>query len=359
MQVKSVRDAEIKGKRVLVRCDFDVPVKDGKVLDDTRIQAVIPTIELLHANGASNVILLAHCGRPGGKIVEVLRIAPVEARLRELTSVPFTLLENLRFDPREEQNDEAFAQELAMRGDIFVNEAFADSHRKHTSIVGVARLLPPYAGLRLEEEIENLSKSLTPPRNSLAIIGGAKFETKQPLIEKLLGLYGALLLGGALGNDVTKARGLPVGVSRVSGIPVPVTIAGEERLKVPLDAVVSEPGTNAERAALTNDIRGVEAIVDIGPATAALWGEEIQRAPFVLWNGPMGVYEQGYTRGTDALAAALAASTTPAVIGGGDTIAAISKYSFDRSKVFLSTGGGAMLEFLVNGTLPGIEVLKS
>ena len=358
MQVKSVRDAEIKGKRVLVRCDFDVPVKDGKVLDDTRIQAVIPTIELLHANGASNVILLAHCGRPGGKIVEVLRIAPVEARLRELTSVPFTLLENLRFDPREEQNDEAFAQELAMRGDIFVNEAFADSHRKHTSIVGVARLLPPYAGLRLEEEIENLSKSLTPPRNSLAIIGGAKFETKQPLIEKLLALYSTVLLGGVLGNDVTKARGLPIGASLVASLPVPVSIAGDERLKVPLDVVVSEPGTNAERTALVNDLRAVEAIVDIGPATASLWGEEIQRAPFVLWNGPMGVYEQGYTRGTDALAQALALSTTPAVVGGGDTIAAISKFSFDKDRVFLSTGGGAMLEFLVSGTLPGLEALK-
>ena len=149
MELKSVRDAEVKGKRVLVRCDFDVPIKDGKVLDDTRIQAVIPTIELLHANGASNIVLLAHCGRPGGKIVEALRVAPIEARLKEFTSVPFELLENLRFDPREEANDSSFAQELAVHGDIFINEAFADSHRKHTSIVGVARLLPAYAGLRL------------------------------------------------------------------------------------------------------------------------------------------------------------------------------------------------------------------
>jgi len=222
----------------------------------------------------------------------------------------------------------------------------------------VSRLLPSYAGLRFEDEIQKLSEALTPPKGALAIIGGAKFETKQPLIEKLLSSYSKVLLGGALGNDVIKARGLSVGASLVSNVPVPTAIASEARLEIATDAVVSERAKNVERTALTNDIRAVEAIVDIGPNTARAWGEAINTAPFVLWNGPMGIYEDGHTRGTDALAEALANSPTQAVVGGGDTVAAISKFSFDPARVFISTGGGAMLEFLTNGTLPGIEPLK-
>ncbi len=356
MQIKSVRDAEVRGKRVLVRCDFDVPLEAVKITNDLRIRVALPTINLLHERGAS-VILLAHLHRPGGKVVEGLRMAPIEAHLRTLTSAPFELLENLRFDPREESNDQTFAKELAGRGDMFVNEAFADSHREHASIVGIPKLLPAYAGLRFEEEVKKLSEALNPPKGSIAFIGGAKFETKQPLIEKLLSLYDNVLLGGALGNDVIKARGHAVGASLVSSVPVPTPVAMNERLLVPTDAVVSERELHAERTALINDTRAVEAIVDIGPNTAHAWGEEVKKAPFILWNGPMGMYEEGHTNGTDALAQALASSTTAAVVGGGDTVAAISKYSFDPSRVFLSTGGGAMLEFLTTGTLVGIEAL--
>jgi len=357
MNLRSIKNAEVSGKRVLVRADFDVPLESGQVVDDTRIRAVLPTLELLHARGAAQIILLTHLGRPGGRVVESLCVAPVAARLNKLTHVPFELRENLRFDPREEANDTGFAKELARLGDVFVNEAFADSHREHASVVGISKILPSYAGLRLLEEVEHLSRALTPPKGSVAIIGGAKFETKVPLLVVLIGHYAHILLGGALGNDIIKARGLPVGVSTVSATPAPSALAGDERLQVSQDAVVREASANAERITLVNDIRANERIIDIGPQTRVAWSEVVAQAPFVLWNGPLGVYEEGYRDGTDAVASSLAGAKARAVVGGGDTIAALSKHSFDPAKVFLSTGGGAMLEFLTRGTLPGLESL--
>ncbi len=358
-EIKSVRDAEVSGKRVLMRVDFNEPLKDGAVQDDLRIRTALPTLELLHQKGVAKIILLAHLGRPNGRMVESLKLAPVKKRLRELTQIPLQLHENLRFDPREERNDESFAKELASLGDVFVNEAFADSHRVHASIVGIPKLLPSYAGLRFEEEVRALSKALTPPKNALAIIGGIKFETKVPIIKKLLGLYTEVLLGGALANDLIKARGLPFGGSLVSDTPVPGEMASNERLLIPEDAIFAESGSNAERSGRVVDIRANESIIDIGPATSKRWAEKISEAPFILWNGPMGIYEQGYRDGTDMLAAELVRSGVSAVVGGGDTAAAVSKFSFDPKKVFVSTGGGAMLQFLADGTLPAIEALKA
>ena len=355
MKLCSVEDAKVSGKRVLVRVDLDVPLKNGNVVNNRRIRAALPTIEFLHQRGAAVITLLAHVGRPGGKVVESLRLAPIEKHLRELTEVPFELRENLRFDPREETNDPQFAKELAALGDVFVNDAFAVSHRKHASIIGIAQLLPSYAGLNLLQEVEHLSQALEPPRPALALIGGVKFETKEPLLEKLLSTYDRVLIGGALGNDLLKARGLPVGASLVAGVIAPTRLAGEERLEPPLDLMVAEEGK--PRTASTGDVRAEEKIVDIGKGTIKMWSEEIGRAQFVLWNGPMGVYEEGYTQGTDAIAEAIVSAPCRAVIGGGDTIAAIQKLSFDTERVFLSTGGGAMLQFLVDGTLPGVEVL--
>ena len=357
MELRSIREAVVNGKRVLVRVDFNVPMKDDVIQDDSRIKAALPTIQFLTDNGAT-VLLATHLGRPDGKVVEELRTAPLQKKLEELGIKGVEMLENLRFDPREEQNDPSLAQELAARADIFVNDAFGTAHRAHASTVGVASLLPSYAGLLMEREVEALTEALTPPKGSIAVIGGAKFETKQPLIEKLLSLYDTILLGGALGNDVIKARGHAVGASLMSSVPVPVSIASNERLQIATDAVVSERELHAERTALINDIRAVEAIVDIGPNTARAWSKEIAEAPFVLWNGPMGIYEDGHMSGTDALAQALVSSPAKAVVGGGDTVAAIAKHSFNPSRVFLSTGGGAMLEFLAKGTLPGLEVLK-
>lgn len=355
----SVRDADVAGKRVLVRAVLNVPLQDGMVTDDARVRALVPTLELLRQKGATQITVMGYLGRPGGKVVEELRVAPVRKKLSELTDMSgVEVLENLRFDPREEANDSAFAAELAAHGDVYVNDAFADSHRTYASIVGAPKLLPHYMGLHLEQEIQRLAQALTPPQGAIAIIGGAKFETKQPLLEKLLGRYSTVLLGGVLGNDVLKARGLPVGASLVSPVPVPTSLATDQRLVVATDAVVRNRDSNAERDALVVDMQATESLIDIGPATAVAWAAKIAAAPFVLWNGPMGVYEMGYTRGTDALAEAIAQGTCTAVVGGGDTLAALKKYSFDPARVFASTGGGAMLEYLVDGTLPGLEALR-
>ena len=366
-EIKSVRDADVSGKRVLVSVDFNVPLKDGAIVDDTRIRAALPTLELLVGRGAK-VVVLTHLGRPEGKVVEGLRVAPLAKRLGELmhqtvTVSPaqsnFMMLENLRFDPREEANDPALAKEMAALGDLYVNDAFSNSHREHVSVVGIPKLLPSYAGVRLVEEIEKLSEALTPPEGALAIIGGAKFETKQPLIEKLLPKYGRILLGGALGNDVIKARGLPVGASLVSATPASVELAGNDKLSVATDAAMEKQATKESRTGLVVDVRADERIADVGPITAAAWAQMAQDAPFVLWNGPLGIYEEGYTTATDLVAHAMSRSEGKAVVGGGDTGAALKKYSFDPTRVFLSTGGGAMLKFLTAGTLPGIEALKN
>ncbi|MES2006618.1 MAG: phosphoglycerate kinase [Patescibacteria group bacterium] len=364
MQIALLRDAEVAGKRVLVRCDFDVPLKNlpagrqmVEVADASRLKAAIPTITFLREHGAKEIILIGHVGRPDGKVVEELRVAPIEKKLGELTNMSgIVVKENLRFDPREEANDPTLAQELANLADIFVNESFATAHRAHASTVGVAKLLPSYAGLRFAEEVERLSQALTPPQGSVALIGGAKFETKQPLIEKLLNIYSTVMVGGALGNDMLKARGFPFGSSLISSTPVPTSIAGNERLLSPLDAAFMG-GEMDGRTAPVTDTRADEKIVDLGPQTAMEWAKIIQEAPFVLWNGPMGVYEDGYTHGTDMLAGALASSSTTAIIGGGDTAAAVSKFTFDPKKIFISSGGGAMLDFLANGTLPTLDVL--
>lgn len=348
------------GKRVLVRVDFNVPLVEGKVAEggDLRIRVALPLLELLQQKGAAKIVLLAHLGRPEGKVVEGLRMAPVEAHLRSLTSVPFELHENLRFDPREERNDPEFAKELAALGDVFVNEAFADSHRAHASICGVPKLLPSYMGLRFEEEVAHLESALTPPAGSIAIVGGSKFETKSPLIKKLLKLYAEVLLGGALANDVLKARGLPVGSSLVSATPVEPEVAEDARLQVPMDAVFGQEGADVERVGGVVDIRQNEQLIDIGPHTAEGWADKLMHAPFVLWNGPMGVYERGFVGGTDALAAALVQTSGRALVGGGDTAAAVQKYNFDTERIFVSTGGGAMLQFLTEGTLPGLDALR-
>ena len=365
-EIKSVRDADVAGKRVLVAVDFNVPIKDGVIVDDTRVRAALPTLELLRGRGAK-VVVLTHLGRPAGKVNEDLRVAPLAKRLGELmhqevsvapVASDFMMLENLRFDPRQEANDTAYAKELAALGDLYVNDAFSNSHREHASIVGIPKLLPSYAGVHLLEEIDKLSEALTPPPGALVIIGGAKFETKQPLIEKLMPRYARILLGGALGNDVIKARGLPVGASLVSSVPASVELAGNDKLAVTTDATM-EKQTKESRTGLVVDVRQDERIVDVGPVTAAAWAQMAQDAPFVLWNGPLGIYEEGYTVATDLVARAVSRSEGRAVVGGGDTGAALKKYSFDPQKVFLSTGGGAMLEFLTAGTLPGIEALKA
>ncbi|HVU80213.1 MAG TPA: phosphoglycerate kinase [Candidatus Paceibacterota bacterium] len=357
MQVRTIRDADLSGKRALVRVDFNVPMQNGAVTSDARIAAAVPTIEYLLEHGAK-VVLMTHLGRPEGKVVEELRTAPLLRKLNEYVQGDIEMLENLRFDAREEADDEGFAKELAARGDLFVNDAFAVSHRAHASTVGVAKFLPSYAGFLMEKEIAELSLALMPPAGSVAIMGGAKLETKIPLLEKLTALYGSVLVGGAIANELLKAHGSKVGSVISSAEPPPSAILNNERIVLPVDVVVEDQTTKEKRTALVDEVRSGEVGFDIGEATAKDWGARIAQAPFVLWNGPSGLYESGYSSGTDALAQALGASAAHAVVGGGNTIEAVSKFSFDPGRVFLSTGGGAMLEFLVAGTLPGIEPLK-
>ncbi len=357
--IKNIKDADVHGKRVLVHTDFDVPLKNGAVADDFRIRAALPTLQLLKERGATQIVIISKLGRPGGKVVEELRMAPIAAHLATLIDMSnIEVRENLRFDPREEASDESYAKELATLGDIFVNEAFADSHRAHASIVGIPKFLPSYAGLRFAEEVVRVSEALVPPQKSLAIIGGAKFETKQPLLEALVSRYGTIFLGGALANDLLKSRGMPVGASLISETPIPASLAENFHIQAPVDLVV-RTGEGAARSAKTGDVHHDERIVDIGENTAAQWGEQIKSAEFVLWNGPVGIYEDSFVGGTDVLAGALASSPCRAIVGGGDTAAALSKFSFDPARVFISTGGGAMLELLAKGTLPGIEALTS
>lgn len=369
----SLHSGSFAGKRVLLRTSLNVPVMpDGSVGDQYRLTRALPTIEFLCASGA-RVIILAHLGRAGASLAPVAKtlsslmptrqfeffdgpLTEAETRSRLLAPGACLVLENVRRDQREEAGDSTYALELAKLGDVYVDDAFADAHRAHASITGIPKYLPSFLGLLMEEEIAALSAATTPPSGSVAIVGGAKFETKEPLLQTLVGVYGDVLLGGALGNDLLRARGFPTGTSLVSSHPVPVSLANEPRIHTPEDVVVMEAGTPAERVARAADIRAGEGVVDVGPETIRSWGEKITNAPFVLWNGPLGVYEKGFTAGTCALAEAVVLSQARAVVGGGDTIAAFPQ-ELRRDGIFFSTGGGAMLEFLVHGTLPGIDAV--
>ena len=342
MQLKNIQDADVNGKRVLMRVDFNVPVQNGVMGDDMRIKAAVPTIELLKQKGAAHITLMTHWGRPEG-VDESLRTAPLFKRLGELTDVAnVEMLDNVRFDAREDTNDEGYAKELAANQDIFVNDAFAVCHRAAASVVGVTKFLPSYAGLLVTKEVTEISKALTPAEPALAIVGGAKFETKIPLLTKLLEVYGQILLGGALANDMLKARGLvDIKNSVSSNTPVPAEMVADARILVPTDYVWQD-----------------DIIIDIGPDTLQHWSTLLATQKFVLWNGPVGWYEKGGSAGTDGLATTLGNSMAHAVIGGGNTAEAVSKIALDPSRIFVSTGGGAMLELITKGTLPGLEPLR-
>ena len=374
MEIKSIQDADVAGKRVLLRSSLNVPVdSNGKVSDTFRLVRSLPTLEYLATRGAK-IIVVGYFGRGGETLKPVadalatlvpnikltFTTTPIEQvgeEASKLAAGEVLVLENIRKHPGEEKNDPALARALASLADIYIYDAFAEAHRAYASNVGVAKLLPSYAGFLMEEEVKRLTPALTPPVGAIAMIGGAKFETKQPLIEKLLGLYSKVLLGGALGNDVLKARGFPFGDSLISEVAVPESMAANERLEVAVDVALSG-GKMDGRTTIVTDVRADEKIFDIGAQTATAWSKYIIASPFIVWNGPMGVYEKGFIEGTDTLAKAIASSGAHAIIGGGDTAAAIAKFTFEPERVFVSSGGGAMLQFLSDGTLPALEVLK-
>jgi phosphoglycerate kinase len=394
MNKKTVRDLradQLRGKRALVRVDFNVPLDGERVTDDTRIRAAIPTIELLLERGA-RVILLSHLGRPKGKPEQKYSLEPVSRRLQQLlgkkkvcfvestdtdeavkathdASCPIVLLENTRFLGGEEKNDPRLARSLAQLGDLFVNDAFGSAHRAHTSTEGVAHhLRPAVAGLLMEKELEYLGRALTnPKRPFVAVLGGAKISGKIDVIEQLLPKVERMLIGGAMACTFFKAMGLETGKSLVEGDRVDMARQllgrGKDKLVLPTDAVVA-PSPDDGKAAhdvARNAIPAGEAMLDIGKRTEQAFGEIISSAGTVVWNGPMGVFEKPpFDCGTKAIAKAMAAATDRGaitVVGGGDSAAAVAQLGLEDKMTHVSTGGGASLEFLEGRTLPGVAAL--
>ena len=365
---------DLSGKTVLVRAGLSAPVENGRVVNDFRIKRTLPTLTYLKDQGAKTIII-GHINRDPKETLQPvadelnkhiqLQFLPLEGfNSGTLQNGETVMLENLRQDPRERKNDEEFAKELASLADVFVQDAFSVCHRAHASIVGVPKLLPSYGGLLLKEEIEGLSTALSPESPSLAVLGGAKFETKEPLILKLLDVYDNVFVGGALANEVLAAQGHPVGRSVVEDRTVAKDILDHDRL-LPVSDVVVENEDKEAHVVRIGDVTDDETIVDIGPDTMRLVAEKAQNARTVVWNGPLGWYERGYTKASDTLADAIAAGSgqedgvcrAHAIIGGGDTIAILDEHIHDAC-TFISTGGGAMITFLEKGTLPGIDALK-
>ncbi len=365
-------EKELRGKRVLVRVDLNVPIIGDEVRDDFRIRAIFPTLQFLRTAGA-RTILISHIENDVTDSLSrvasyISRFLPIKAFIEELSAAQsivsgmsdgdIVVLENLRRHPGEKNNELNFATQLASLADIYVNDAFAASHREHASIVSIPRLIPSYAGLRMKEEFERLSESFSPPRPFLFVLGGAKFDTKLPLIEKFLVIADHVFVGGALANDIFKEKGYEVGHSVVSDTPVNLRhIESNPKLIIPTDVVVANPlekTTKSPQSVIPED-----RIYDAGEQTTSQLADILNEVRYVLWNGPLGDYEKGYGSSTEMLARAIASSNAKSVIGGGDTVACISKLGLLDKFSFVSTGGGAMLEFLAQGTLPGIEALKS
>lgn len=377
--MRSVRSIPVlENIPVLLRTSLNAPMVDGKVENTFRLESALPTIKHLTERQA-RVILISHVSGKGTEtlhpvyeamksLVPNLFWCPVstgkEARtaVRDLPPGSVLMLENLRRNKGEEENDPEFAKELAMLADVFVQDSFDVCHRDHASVVSVPALLPSYAGLTLEAEVRALTDALTPVSPSLAIIGGAKFSTKEPVLKRLLELYDHVFVGGALANDFIKAKGYSVGASLVSseGAGHIAELLANKKLMVPVDAVVARRGETSElgRETMLNAIAADEMILDAGPHTAAALAELAQKAKTVLWNGPLGRYEDGFTAATKTVGMAIAASKAYSVLGGGDTVAAVEELGLAQHYSFISTGGGAMLDYLAYGTLPGIEALR-
>lgn len=390
---KTVRDIQVKDKKVIVRCDFNVPLKDGVITDDTRIKAALPTIRYLLDEGAA-VILMSHLGRPKGEPDAQYSLQPVAGRLSELLAreVIFAksdrvvddevraaaaklmagqvmLLENVRFRKEETKNGEDFARELAQLADIYVNDAFGTAHRAHASTAGIAAFLPAVSGFLIEKEVKFLGEALdAPKRPFVAIMGGAKVGDKIPVIRNLLGKVDALLIGGGMTYTFYKARGYEIGTSILDEESLELASSllkeAEEknvRLLLPVDVLCGREFKNDTETLVCRaeemppDMMGL----DIGPETIAAYSSEIDSAGTIVWNGPMGVFEmENFAGGTRAVAEAMSRCGAVTVIGGGDSAAAVTQFGLADKMSHISTGGGASLEFLEGRELPGIAVLE-
>ncbi len=390
---KTVRDVELNGVRVLCRCDFNVPMKDGEITDDFRIVAALPTIKYLIENKA-RVILMSHMGKPKGEPKPELSLVPVARRLEELLGqrVQFAacpvviddevramaanlepgevmLLENTRYRAEETKSEEPFTGELASLGELFVNDAFGTAHRDHSSTAGLARYLPTVSGFLIEKEVKFLGDALeSPERPLLAILGGAKVETKIPVMENLLGKVDQILIGGGMSYTFFKGLGYEIGKSLLDAdsidftkeILVKAKDAGVEIL-LPVDTVCTDDfeANNVVEVYDSDKIPANLMGMDIGPKTIALYEDAIAKAKTIVWNGPMGVFENPkFEAGTKAIAQALADSDATTIIGGGDSAAAVEQFGLKDKMTHVSTGGGASMEFLEGRELPGIACIE-
>lgn len=391
MNKKSVRDVEVSGKRVFVRVDFNVPVENGAITDDTRIRETLPTIQYLIEKGAK-VILASHMGRPKGQVVEELRLNLAAARLSELLGKPVAkadeavgeavkaqaaalndgdvlLLENVRFYPGEEKNDPELAKQFAELADLFVNDAFGAAHRAHASTEGIAHHLPAVSGLLMEKELAVLGKALlNPDRPFTAIVGGSKVKDKIDVINKMLEIADNVLIGGGLSYTFFKAQGYEIGQSLVDNEKLDLALGFIQKAKdlgknflLPVDIVVSDDFSASANTNIVN-VDGIPADwegIDIGPKTRELYADVIKNSKLVVWNGPMGVFEiEPFSHGTRAVAQACAETEGYTVIGGGDSAAATEKFHLADKMNHISTGGGASLEFMEGKKLPGVEALN-
>jgi phosphoglycerate kinase len=387
MALRTLSQLDVQGKKVLVRCDFNVPLEDGRITDDTRITAALPTIRQILAGGGS-AVLCSHLGRPKGKRTVEDSLAPVAARLSELLSQDVKLapdcvgaetqamvaalapgqallLENTRFHDEEEANDAGFAAELAKGCDAYVNDAFGAAHRAHASTEGVARLLPSAAGLLIEKELLHLQPLLdSPHRPFVAIMGGAKVKDKIQVIDSLLPKVDKLLIGGGMAYTFFKAKGMEIGKSLLdsSSLDYVAGLMAEhgDKIVLPTDVVIAAElsPTASTAVASVNAIPADQEGADIGPETSAAFAAEIKSAATVLWNGPMGVFEMApFAGGTQAVAKAMAESEGLTIVGGGDSAAAVAQMGFADKMTHVSTGGGASLELLEGKVLPGIAAL--
>lgn len=389
---KTVKDIDVKGKRVLVRADFNVPLKNGIVQDDTRIRAALPTIQYLLSQSAK-IILTSHLGRPKGQVVEEMRLNPVADKLGELLGRPIKkldeiispsirsevenmvngdilLLENVRFDPGEQANDDAFARELASLADVYVNDAFGTAHRAHASTVGVTKYLPSVAGLLLKSELNHLSALLEDPEPPFyAVLGGNKVSDKILVIEKLLDIVDGLMTGGGMCFTFLKAKGFEIGSSICQEEELEHSKAMLEKAAskgvdffLPTDVVVA-PRLEADapyRTVPASEIPEGWMGLDIGPETIAAYIKYLQQAKTIFWNGPLGVFElEHFAAGTRDVGKAIASSGATSVIGGGDTDAALKKFDLEDDVSFISTGGGASLKMLEGSPLPAVEALMA
>ncbi|WP_050616385.1 phosphoglycerate kinase [Bacillus testis] len=391
MNKMSIKDIDVKGKRVFCRVDFNVPMQNGQITDDTRVRAALPTIQYLMEQGAK-VILASHMGRPKGQVNEELRLTPVAKKLSELLGKEVAkadeaygdavkaqiekmndgdvlLLENVRFYAGEEKNDPELAKEFASLADIFVNDAFGAAHRAHASTEGIAKLIPAVSGFLMQKELDVLGKALSnPERPFTAIIGGAKVKDKIGVIENLLEKVDNLIIGGGLAYTFIKAQGYEIGQSLLEEdkIELAKTFMAKAKEKgvnflMPVDAVIApEFGENVETKVV--DIDAIPAdwqALDIGPKTVELYADAIKKSKLVIWNGPMGVFEfDKFAGGTKGVAQALAESDAYSVIGGGDSAAAVEKFHMADKMSHISTGGGASLEFMEGKELPGVVALN-